>query len=179
MWHETEDLIEEQRRTRVRPDVNPRVPLLDALDTVPADDPQLYGSRLRAVLDAALGIAVGQRQAVLPDWFVQVSAADPGNAPAFAQAGRERFLAHPGVDRAWALEDWLSRLEPDDSIRGWAWWDLTRSGDGRLRIWINAEGEAHYSHLDLLWLAYVSGARKVAYPQGLSAADWAREESYY
>lgn len=176
MWHEWEDLLEEQRRVRVPPDADPEVPLLDALDVTPGEDGVLrHAGRLRSVLDAALGVAVGQESAALPDWFVQISGPEPNAAPAFARAGRERFLAHPGVEQPWELEDWLSRFEPDDGIRGWAWWDLTRAGESSSRIWINVEGEAHYSHLDLLWAAYVAGAERVGHPAAFRADEWRAE----
>lgn len=183
MWHDVEDLVAERQRAHERPEPSPDVPYLDALDVELDVDPQVYAANIRAVIRTALGVAVefaGKEElplANIPSWFVLASTPGHFDAPDFALSGRDHYLRHAGTGKGWGIQDWLSRLEPDDSMRGWAWWDLTRSGDGRLRIWINAEGEAHYSHLDLLWLAYLSGARQVAYPQGLSAEDWAREES--
>jgi hypothetical protein len=184
MWHEVEDLVKERTRVLTRPEPTAEVPYLDALEVTTDVEPEAYAGHLREVLDAALRIAAtgadGESSvpvSELPDWFVRVSTSDGATAPEFARNGRQRFEAHPGTGGAWEAGDWLSRFELEDSIRGWAWWDLTRPADGKPRIWINAEGESHYSHVDLLWVAYVSGAAQVAYPKGLRPDEWATEPS--
>lgn len=184
MWHEKEDLVEEQQRTRSRPRLTPEVPLLDALNVVPVIDLEEYARNLRSVLGAALHIAAtepfeGQLPTVdLPEWFVRASAVESTDIPDFARLGGENYRQHPGIDDGpWEIQDWLHRFEPEDGIRGWAWWDLTRPTAGGARIWINCEGEAHYPHLDLLWVAYVSGAHSVSYPEAHQAQEWAAEVS--
>ncbi|SFC27751.1 hypothetical protein [Streptomyces aidingensis] len=184
MWHEAQDIAEERERVLERPRPTPGVPLLDAFTVEPLIPAEEYAAHLRAVFAAALRLAVTEPfdgplpTATLPSWFARADG-PPEELPGFARAGREHFLRHPGADGLWEIQDWLGRFEPEDGIRGWAWWDVTRPAAGGARIWVNCEGEAHYSHLDLLWAAYVSGARAVGGPEPYRAAEWSAEPSLF
>ncbi|WP_049575391.1 hypothetical protein [Streptomyces sp. SBT349] len=184
MLHETADLERERGRLSARPAADPEgTPVLAFLDVaVPGGDRDGYARRVREPLRAALDLALTQPftgeelpVAGLPDWFVRAAAWRPSDAPAFALTGRENYARHRGTSGAWDLQDWLYRFDPESETRGWAWWDLTVTGPNDLRIWVDTWGEASFSHLDLLWAAYLSGAASVSPPRLADATAWSAE----
>ncbi|SOD59033.1 hypothetical protein SAMN06297387_101448 [Streptomyces zhaozhouensis] len=180
-------LVVEGKRLARRPERSEGPPELACFDVRPAVPAAVYAQRMREVLAPTLTLAAAidfdaeeLPTGSVPSWFLTVSAGgDAGvglDAPAFARAGLERYLAHPGTDGPWEWEDWLSRFEPEFGMRGWAWWDLTAAPEGEeLRIWVDSGTEPWFAHLDLLWLAYTAGASAVALPQLRAHGAWASE----
>jgi hypothetical protein len=187
MRHEIEDLERERAGLFARPPaVAENLPLgfLD-VDIAAAVDLGDYAGRIRGVLDAVLSLALsgsfeGESLPTddIPTWFVQVSSWRGEGALDFAVAGRERYAQLRGTDGPWHVQDWLHRFDPDFDIRGWAWWDLTRVGESRLRIWVDCWGETHFPHLELLWLAYTCGARTISHPGLAKSSVWAGETTF-
>ncbi|MFI8876255.1 hypothetical protein [Streptomyces sp. NPDC055243] len=84
-------------------------------------------------------------------------------APEFARGGREHYnSAFQGG--SWRLQEWLYEFDPESETRGWAWWDLTRSAEGSIRIWVDSWGESFFACGELRWLALVAGADEVSGP---------------
>jgi hypothetical protein len=79
--------------------------------------------------------------------------------------------------RPWSLQNWLYRFDPDEESRGWQWWDITSAGSSRVRIWVDSWGEPSFGCLDLLWVAYVAGARHVDEPTVRRPESWIAEAS--
>lgn len=144
-----------------------------------------YTERLRSVLGAALdravaamdldylddpealGIELTVRQ--VPDWFAAVCAEEA--APDFARDGAARYTA-AGHGSGWYLNNWLERFDWDNVFRTWEWWDITRSGEHTLSIWVNAHGEDFFACDDLRWAAYTAGALQISGPVLVDAAEW-------
>ncbi|MGK4581984.1 hypothetical protein [Kitasatospora sp. HPMI-4] len=95
--------------------------------------------------------------------------------PGFARRGAERFVA-AGHGAGWSLQGWLTEFD-HDSGRWWSWWDLTRSGDRTLSLWVDAGAESFFACDDLRWAAYTAGAASVAPHVPRDRADWLREPS--
>jgi hypothetical protein len=72
----------------------------------------------------------------------------------------------------WELQEWLFQFDPDSEFRGWAWWDLTQTGVGRVRIWVDTWGESFFACNELRRLAYTAGADEVSGPILVRASDW-------
>lgn len=153
-----------------------------------------YAERLRAVLGAALDRAVAGLdldylddpdaldidQAVRqpPKWFAAVCAnADvEETAPDFARDGAAHYTA-AGHGSNWRLSGWLERFDWDNPFRTWEWWDVTRSGEHTVSIWVDAHGEGVFACDDLRWAAYTAGALAVSGPTLLPKDAWLREPS--
>ncbi|MEV8016798.1 hypothetical protein AB0O76_10710 [Streptomyces sp. NPDC086554] len=169
MLHEIEDIERERLRVAQRPspqDTPPVLSFFDVTPTVPADE---YEARLRPVLDAALALALSEDFDTdlpvdsVPQWFATVSGPLSGESPEFARRGRERYIsAFQGGP--WRLQEWLYEFDPESETRGWAWWDLTRSAEGRIRIWVDTWGESFFACDELRWLVLVAGADEVSGP---------------
>ncbi|MER7821856.1 hypothetical protein ABTX85_04735 [Streptomyces sp. NPDC096097] len=182
MLHEIEDLEKERARVSARPDADSAPPVLAFFEVTVDGDPEQYAGRLRAVMDAVLGIAASESfdddelpVDSIPAWFPAVCRG--GASPeAFAAEGRDRYRERTGGE-PWDLQNWLSRFDPDLEVRGWAWWDLTRpdGGTDRLRLWADTWGEPFFAWEDLRWLLHACGARTVADPVIAKSPVWAGE----
>ncbi|GAB2726309.1 hypothetical protein [Kitasatospora kifunensis] len=162
-----------------------------------------YQSRLRAVLGAALDHTVAgldldyledpealdpdRTVRPMPQWFEAISgegsapadaAADAARdaAPEFARLGAERFTAAGhGVGRR--LAGWLERFDWDNTFRTWEWWDVTRTDERTVSIWVNAHGEDFFACEELRWAAYTAGAVQVTGPDLVNAETWLAERA--
>ncbi|PTM98043.1 MULTISPECIES: hypothetical protein [unclassified Streptomyces] len=154
MFHEIEDIEQERIRLSRRPSAEKAPPVLSVFD-VRTDGPvSEFDARLRSVLAPALHLAVSHPFEgdlpvdTLPDWFVAAPQAD------------------------WRPQEWLYQFDPESEFRGWAWWDLTRSGERGARIWVDSWGESFFACDELRWAAHVSGAEAVDGPVLARAGDW-------
>ncbi|WP_157847612.1 hypothetical protein [Streptomyces violens] len=178
MFHEVQDVIDERRRLFSRP-ASDQVPPVLGTFTVQLDiEPVIYGTRVRSVLNAAYQIAasVDFDESPLPtqdfpSWFAQVSQQDAVSVPSFAKSGRDLYLREHG-DFGWDLEDWLYRFEPEESIRGWSWWDMTQTPAGDVCVWVDTWGESFISSQDLRWLLCTAGARSVSEYTLMKSGGW-------
>ncbi|MER5759026.1 hypothetical protein [Streptomyces sp. NPDC002082] len=185
MLHPIEDLEAERSRASLRPESAAAPPVLAHVELAVDGDPARYASRLRGVLDAVLHIAATEDfdadddlpAGTVPGWFSAVCRGG-GSPEPFAAEGRDRYTEWTG-GAPWALQNWLSRFDPDLEVRGWAWWDLTAAptGNGVLRLWVDTWGEPSFAWEDLRWLAFVAGARTVANPVLVKPEAWAGELS--
>ncbi|MEV8597119.1 hypothetical protein [Streptomyces sp. NPDC052012] len=178
MIHEIEDIEQERLRLSRRPAPGDAPPVLCVFDVKTSGPVAEFDTRVRSVLAPALQLAVSQPfdgedlpLDAIPDWFV--AASQPGRAsfPDFPQRGVERYEAVIGGGR-WDVQEWLYQFDPDSEFRGWAWWDLTCSGDHEARIWVDTWGESFFACDELRWLAYVSGGEEVSGPTLARATDW-------
>ncbi|WP_055717267.1 hypothetical protein [Streptomyces torulosus] len=181
MIHEIEDLEQEIDRLTRQPSQGEVPPVLCAFDVVTTGPVDEYVSRVRSVLHAALTLAISQSfegddlpTGDLPEWFVAASedAAEP--VPDFAARGRDRYVAmiKGTVGRGWQLQEWLYQFDPDSEFRGWAWWDVTYSVEGHVRIWVDSWGESFFACDELRWLAYTAGGQEVSGPVLLDSTTW-------
>ncbi|MFF4400214.1 hypothetical protein [Streptomyces sp. NPDC001480] len=159
MIHEIEDIERERLRLARRPVPEEVPPVLSAFDVRTKCSVAEFGARMRAVLDAALRLALSHPfdgsdlpVDLVPDWF--------------AVACRQ------GGDGKWELQNWLYQFDPENEFRGWAWWDLTETGDGAARVWVDSWGEDFFGCDDFRWLAHVSGGEEVTGPVLAGAGDW-------
>lgn len=159
MIHEIEDIEREVSRLSRRPAPGDVPPVLSAFDVRTNRPVVEFGTRMRAVLDAALRLALAQPfdgedlpVDLVPDWFVAAS------------RGRR--------DGGWELQNWLYQFDPENESRGWAWWDLTETGDGAARVWVDSWGEDFFGCDDFRWLVHVCGGEEVTGPVLAGAADW-------
>ncbi|MFF1379121.1 hypothetical protein [Streptomyces sp. NPDC058308] len=178
MVHETEDIEQERLRVARRPAAQDAPPVLSWFGVTTTVPVEAYEARLRSVLDAALGLALSSDfaeedlpAAAVPEWFAVVSGPLFANAPKYARRGRERYAAAIRGG-SWDLQEWLHEFDPDSESRGWAWWDLTHSADGTVRIWADTWGESFFACDELRWLAYVAGADDVSGPYLAKADSW-------
>ncbi|MEU6994514.1 hypothetical protein ABZ953_28135 [Streptomyces sp. NPDC046465] len=179
MLHETEDIERERLRVARRPAAHNAPPVLSWFDVTPTVPGDAYEGRLRSVLDAALGLALSADfteedlpVAAVPEWFTDVSGRPlSADAPEFARRGRERYAAAIRGG-SWELQGWLHEFDPDSESRGWAWWDLTHSADGTVRIWADTWGESFFACDELRWLAYVAGGESVSGPYLARVDAW-------
>ncbi|MGE7437164.1 hypothetical protein [Kitasatospora sp. NPDC001175] len=148
-----------------------------------------YTERLRSLLGAALDRAVAAMDLDhlddpdsleldltvrhVPEWFAALCTHSGTEQPApdFTRAGAARFTA-AGHGSGWRLSGWLERFDWDSTFRTWEWWDITRTDERTLSIWVNAHGEDFFACDDLRWAAYTSGAVKVTGPVLVDAAEW-------
>ncbi|MFK4071769.1 hypothetical protein [Streptomyces sp. NPDC029674] len=177
MMHETEDIEQERLRVARRPSAHDAPPVLCWFDVTPTVSFDAYAARLRAVLDAALGLALTEAfdetlpQDSVPEWFAAVCEPVSAEAPDFARRGRDRHISAI-KGGPWRLQDWLYEFDPESETRGWAWWDLTRSPDGTARIWADTWGESFFACDELRWLAYVAGSDDVSGPYLAKVERW-------
>ncbi|WAL99543.1 hypothetical protein [Streptomyces sp. Je 1-369] len=178
MMHEIEDIEQERLRVARRPSARDAPPVLCWFDVTPTVPFDVYASRLRSVLDVALGLALaadfGEEElptAAVPEWFAAVSGPRFAEAPVFARQGRECYAAAVRGG-PWELHAWLHEFDPDSETRGWAWWDLTNSSDGTVRIWADTWGESFFACDELRWLAYAAGSTEVSGPHLAKAEKW-------
>ncbi|MFI6489341.1 hypothetical protein [Streptomyces sp. NPDC050564] len=178
MLHEIEDIEQEKRRLTHRPPVQDAPPILGAFDVLTNSPVEKYSARVRSVLSAALDLAVSESfdgddlpVDAVPEWFAAASRGSSATIPEFAQHGMDRYAAAI-KGGAWELQEWLFQFDPDSEFRGWAWWDLTRTGEGRVRIWVDTWGESFFACDELRWLAYTAGADEVGGPILVRTADW-------
>ncbi|MGW3284420.1 hypothetical protein ACWDR3_07245 [Streptomyces sp. NPDC001002] len=178
MFHETEDIEQESARLSHRPAARTVPPVLSAFDvrtTCPAEE---FDTRLRSVLAPALQVALSHPfdegdppVDTLPEWFVAADRAASAPVPEYVKVGAERYAAAIGGG-SWRAQEWLYEFDPESESRGWAWWDLTRTGDRTARIWVDSWGESFFACDELRWAAYVSGADEVAGPLLVKGAEW-------
>ncbi|MGW7405922.1 hypothetical protein ACWGI9_19665 [Streptomyces sp. NPDC054833] len=178
MFHEIEDIEQERLRLSHRPSPEVAPPILSAFDVRTNCPVAEFSARLRSVLDPALQVALTHSfdegvppVGTLPDWFV--AAAQGASAPAaeHVRRGAERYeAAIAGVP--WRAQEWLYQFDAESESRGWAWWDLTQSGDREARIWVDSWGESFFACDELRWVAYVSGGEEVTGPILVQTADW-------
>nr|WP_031507951.1 hypothetical protein [Streptomyces megasporus] len=183
MMHSEESLAAEFERLRRRPDAESAPPVLCEFTVDLPGDPEPYAERLRSVLSAAMGLGITEDFTEddlptdgVPDWFVAACSQDGDGAPDFARDGRAAYQAHT-ESRPWPLRNWLHRFDPDDDSRGWQWWDITRTGPSRVRIWVDGWGESFFGCQELRWAAYTAGARHVDGPAVQNRDVWAGERS--
>lgn len=143
--------------------------------------PEPYAERLRSVLSAAVGLGITadfEEDELptdgVPDWFVAACSQDGDGAPDFARSGRAAYQAYTG-SRPWSLQDWLYRFDPADGSRGWEWWDITRAGPSRARIWVDSWGESFFGCQELRWAAYTAGALRIGGPAVRRFDMWVSE----
>lgn len=172
MLHGTEDIEAERSRLSHRPGFDTAPPVLARVELTVDGDPVRFADRLRAVLDSVLHIAATESfdgdddlpAGTVPGWFSGVCRGG-GPVEPFAARGSDRYAQRTG-GAPWALQNWLSRFDPDLEVRGWAWWDLTAApgGNGVLRLWLDTWGEPSFAWEELRWLAYTAGALAVTDP---------------
>ncbi|MEV0371123.1 hypothetical protein AB0I10_15030 [Streptomyces sp. NPDC050636] len=197
MFHELGDLREEQQRVAARPPEDGAPPVLSVFDVVLHQDvdPTAYMERVRAVVSAALKLAVSATfddedlpVEAIPAWFVAVSRTpdepgepgEPGEPDAdlteFARRGKARYQEEFG-NRPWDIQWWLWQFDPDSETRGWAWWDATQSGDRRVRVWADSWGEDFYACDEVRWLLHTAGAETVSGPVLAHPSEWVTTSS--
>ncbi|MFJ6703554.1 MULTISPECIES: hypothetical protein [unclassified Streptomyces] len=176
MIHEIEDIGRECGRLTARPGPEEAPPVLCAFEVRTSCPVPEFHDRLRSVLDPALRLALshsfdGEDLPVdtIPDWFA--AAGDGRPVPEFTSRGVERYVSAIGGGR-WELQEWLYQFDPESEFRGWAWWDLTSSGDREAVIWVDTWGESFFACDELRWLAYVAGGEEVAGPRLAGADGW-------
>ncbi|MGW7095674.1 hypothetical protein [Streptomyces sp. NPDC054874] len=192
MTHTVDSLAAELRRLRDRPSAAVAPPVLSLFAVDVSGGAAEYGRRLRTVLSAAvrLGRTADFEQENLPvdgvpDWFAAVSSGSGERAtprfaratPQFARAGRDGYVTHTGGGRPWELHDWLHRFAPDESSRGWEWWDATQVGPSRVHLWVDSWGESIFGCQELLWAAWAAGAVRVDGPVVHRSAVWSAERN--
>lgn len=177
MMHEIEDIGQERIRVAGRPSPQDAPPVLCWFDLAPAVPADVYADRLRSVLDAALALALTEDfddtlpVDSVPEWFAAVSEPLSPRTPEFARRGRECYAAAI-QGGPWKLQEWLYEFDPESESRGWAWWDLTRSADGTVRIWADTWGESFFACDELRWLAFTAGSDKVSGPHLAKVEKW-------
>jgi hypothetical protein len=177
MIHEIEDIEQERARLSDRPAPEDAPPVLCAFEVRTSGPVPAFHERLRSVLDPALRLALSQSfdgedlpADAIPAWFT--AAGEGGSVPDFTRRGMERYASAIGGGR-WELQEWLYQFDPESELRGWAWWDLTSSGDREAVIWVDTWGESFFACDELRWLAYVSGGEEVSGPRLVGADGWA------
>ncbi|MET7380018.1 hypothetical protein ABZT08_14570 [Streptomyces sp. NPDC005526] len=161
-----------------RPPPEEAPPVLSAFDVRTTRPVAEFDARLRSVLAPALRLALSQSYEGgdlpvdgLPAWFVASRRGDSTKLPEPVGEGADRGAVAPG--RApWDLQEWLYQFDPESEFRGWAWWDLTRSGEREARIWVDSWGESFFACDELRWLSYVAGGPDIDGPTLVGAADW-------
>ncbi|MFA3875125.1 hypothetical protein ABS735_15725 [Streptomyces sp. MMCC 100] len=178
MMHEIEDIEQERLRLSQRPSAQEVPPVVGVFDVRTICPVAEFGDRVRSVLDPALRLAVSQRFEgedlpvdAIPGWFAAVARESVQPAPDFAVQGAERYAAAIGRG-AWDLQEWLYQFDPESEFRGWAWWDLTQSGEREARVWVDTWGESFFACDELRWLAHVSGAVEVNGPTLERSEAW-------
>ncbi|WP_419995968.1 hypothetical protein [Streptomyces boninensis] len=168
MFHEVQDIIAERRRLHARPAVDQVPPVLGTFIVQVDTNPAVYGARARSVLDAAYKIAETTDfdesplpTTGIPSWFAQVSQDGSEAVPPFAAQGRDVYLRDHG-DAVWSLQGWLYQFEPEESARGWAWWDMTQTSADQVCVWVDTWGESFIGSQDIRWLLCTAGARSVS-----------------
>lgn len=175
--HEIEDIEQENRRLSSRPSPSEAPPVLCAFDVSLSGAIEEYETRLRSVLSAALGLAVSESfdedlpVNTIPEWFATVSGGTSVDIKEFAVRGAERYAATIGGG-AWRLQEWLFQFDPESESRGWAWWDLTDSSDGNVRIWVDTWGESFFACDELRWAILTAGADEVHGPTLVRTTEW-------
>ncbi|PIM70004.1 hypothetical protein CTU88_22395 [Streptomyces sp. JV178] len=173
MIHTLQDISRELERVSQRPPRNEAPPVLSTFDVTTFDSADEYVARLRSTLCAALKLAIsesfdGEDLPIqgIPQWFIAASGDSPATPPDFAARGLELYLAQVkgGIGRGWQLQEWLYQFDPDSEFRGWAWWDVTYSVEGHVRIWVDSWGESFFACDELRWLAYTAGGQDVSGP---------------
>ncbi|MFI7285136.1 hypothetical protein ACIBRY_00440 [Streptomyces anulatus] len=184
MTHTSYSLASELRRLRDRPSTDVAPPVLSLLVVDVSGGAAEYERRLRSVLSVAvrLGCTADFEQENLPvdgvpGWFAAVGSGSEERAPQFARAGRDGYVEHTGGGRPWELRDWLHRFAPDESSRGWEWWDAAQVGPSRVHIWVDSRGESLFGCQDLLWAAHAAGAIRVDGPAVHRSAVWSAERN--
>lgn len=145
------------------------------------DDPQEYLRRTRAVLSAALDLALTESfdnddlpTGGIPEWFTAVSGALGAEITEFSRRGKDRY--HTAVnDKSWDLQWWLFEFDPDNEFRGWSWWDATQAGEQQVHVWTDSWGESFFACDELRWLLYTAGAEEVSGPFLAGTSEWERE----
>ncbi|MFD5649919.1 hypothetical protein [Streptomyces sp. NPDC127039] len=178
MLHEIEDIEQERLRLSQRPAVREAPPVFCAFDVRTSCPVPEFRDRVLSVLDPALRLAVSQPFEgedlpvdAIPGWFTAVARESAEPAPDFAAQGAERYSTAVGRG-AWDLQEWLYQFDPESEFRGWAWWDLTQSGEREARVWVDTWGESFFACDELRWLAYVSGAVEVHGPTLERSEAW-------
>ncbi|MET8948773.1 hypothetical protein ABZX30_35970 [Streptomyces sp. NPDC004542] len=172
MLHDIQDSERELLRLSRRPVPEGVPPVLSAFDVRTNRPVVEFGTRMRAVLDAALRLALSQifdgedlPVDLVPDWFVAASRGGRG-----------------GREGGWELQSCLYQFDPENEFRGWVWWDLAETGDGVARVWVDSWGEVFFGCDDFRWLAHVCGGEEATGPSLVSAdnvgvspgPDWPR-----
>ncbi|MER7477520.1 hypothetical protein ABTX60_07660 [Streptomyces sp. NPDC126510] len=178
MIHEIEDIEQERGRLSRRPAPEDAPPVLCVFDVRVACPVSEFGLRMRSVLEPALDLAVshpfeGEDLPLdsIPEWFAAAGRGGSAPVPESVAGGRERYSLAIGQG-VWDVQEWLYQFDPESEFRGWAWWDLTPSGDHEARIWVDTWGESFFACDELRWLAYVSGAAEVNGPALVRSSDW-------
>ncbi|MGP3949597.1 hypothetical protein [Streptomyces sp. 7N604] len=145
-----------------------------------------YASRVREALAGAVGIAKNYSFDVdelpsepLPHWLVQISSQRDKHAPesgsnSFSERGAQQYESMRGEDR-WDLQEWISCFDPQ--LRYWSWWDITRSTDTSVKIWIDTRGEAVVGCEELRWIIFVAGACSLSEMELTKGSAWSPEAS--
>lgn len=149
------------------------------------DDSPAYVRRTRAVLSAALDLAIAGAfdegelpTGDIPAWFMAASGSTEAALTEFSRRGRDRY--HAAVsEKSWDVQWWLFEFDPDNEFRGWSWWDATQAGARRVRIWADSWGESFFACDELRWLLYTAGAEEVAGPFLADTSEWEREVSVH
>jgi len=177
MFHEIEDIEQEKRRLSRRPSPEEAPPVLSAFDVRTNCPVSEFDARLRSVLGPALELAVSipfegdLPVGALPDWFSATTQGISASTPEHVRRGVESYTAAVGGG-PWRPQEWLYQFDPESEFRGWAWWDLTQSGEREARIWVDTWGESFFACDELRWVTYLSGAEEVVGPILARAADW-------
>ncbi|MFJ5301561.1 hypothetical protein [Streptomyces sp. NPDC088350] len=179
MIHEIDDIEQELHRISDRPSLAAAPPMLCAFDVAVKGDVAEYQARIKSVLHITLELALSESLdgddlsvSRIPEWFAGVSGDTSLPVPDSARSGAQRYIS--AIDGgAWKLQEWLYQFDPDSEFRGWAWWDLTPLGDGRVRIWVDTWGESFFACDELRWLAFTSGADEISGPTLARTDEWA------
>jgi hypothetical protein len=177
--HEIDDIEQELHRLSERPSLAAAPPVLCAFDVRAKGGVEEYEARMKSVLRPALELALSEPfdgddlpVSSIPEWFAAVSGATSLPVPDYARSGAQRYTSEISGG-AWKLQEWLYQFDPDSEFRGWAWWDLTSLGDGRVRIWVDTWGESFFACDELRWLAFTSGADEISGPTLARTNEWA------
>jgi hypothetical protein len=178
VFHEIEDIEQERARLSHRPSPEEAPPVLSAFDVRTNCSIAEFDARLRSVLAPALELALSEPfegadlpVGTLPDWFAAAARDSSGPVHEYVGRGAERYAAAVGQG-PWDLQEWLYQFDPESEFRGWAWWDLTQTGDREARIWVDSWGESFFACNELRWASYVSGGEEVTGPTLVRAVDW-------
>ncbi|MFJ2906313.1 hypothetical protein [Streptomyces sp. NPDC087212] len=177
MMHTIEDIEQEKLRVLSRPSPQAAPPVLCFFAIRPVVPVEEYQARLRAVLGPALELAATQSfddelpEDSIPGWFAAVCGRSSTTVPDFARRGVEHYRTAREGGR-WELQEWLDQFDPESEFRGWAWWDLTRSPDGSVKVWVDTWGESFFACDELRWLAFVAGADRVTGPELARIDGW-------